>query len=96
MIFFTEILSRMPSPEMMARMPIPSDMLARIPPEILAHMQIPPVGIAPAGEVLGGPFSLNGIPQSVVGPPLTVDPKKSAEYEKRQVAIRLLQTGMII
>ena len=84
----------MPSPEMLARMPIPPDMLAHIPPEILARMQIPPTGSVAGGEVLGGPFSLNGVPQSVVGPPLPVDPKKPAEYEKRQVAIRLLQTGM--
>jgi hypothetical protein len=86
----------MPSPEMLARMPIPPEMMAHIPPDILARMQILPAGPQAPGDVLGGPFTQNGIPQSVVGPHLPADPKKSAEYEKRQVAIRLLQTGMLM
>ena len=80
----------MPSPEMLARMPLPPTLLAQIPPELLAQMT------SLSGEavpVLGGPFSVNGVATN--GSPLYVDPKKSAEYEKRQVAIRLLQTGKL-
>ena len=86
----------MPPPEMLARMPLPPNLMAQIPPNLMA--QIPPEFLAhmsgqpgPAVPVLGGPFNVNGVPTN--GSPLSADPKKSAEYEKRQVAIRLLQTG---
>jgi len=78
------MLARMPAPEMFARFPIPPNAMPQIPPELLAGLTGMPAGPMP---IFGGPFVMNGVAASS-------DPKKSAEYEKRQVGIRLLQTGL--
>jgi len=69
-----------------------SEVLAQMAgPDFLARMPIPPNAMPPIppGGLISGliePFPVNGISSSM-------DPKKSAEFEKRQVGIRLLQTG---
>lgn len=76
------MLARMPVPEVLARLAIPPSAFSP-PPELMAGMPDQPAGPMP---IFGGPFLMNGVASSS-------DPKKSADYEKRQVAIRLLQTG---
>jgi hypothetical protein len=73
----------MAGPDFLARMPIPPNTMPPIPPEMLARLPGQPGGLISG---LIEPFPVNGISSSM-------DPKKSAEFEKRQVGIRLLQTG---
>ena len=74
-------------PGFSGRMPGPPLPFPPIPPELMAALSGQPGGPIPMGLPFpGDPFWANGIPMSA-------DPKKSAEYEERQVGIRLLQTG---
>ena len=90
LIIFSELLAKLPAPGT----PLPAELLAQIPPELLSRLPFgpPAPGLGGQGPLLGGPpFALNGIPSN--GSPYSADPKRSAEYEKRQIGIRLLQTG---
>ena len=84
------MLARLPAPGT----PLPAELMAQIPPELLSRLPNgpPAPGVGDQVPLLGGPpFAINGISS-----PLSVDPKRSAEYEKRQIGIRLLQTGNTI
>ncbi len=86
------MLARLPAPGT----PLPADLMAQIPPEFLSRLPLGPPGPGKGDQVplLGEPpFVLHGIPSN--GSPLAADPKRSADYEKRQIGIRLLQTGKI-
>ena len=74
----------MATPDLLAQFPVTPNAFSMVQPEFLAGL---PVG-QPAGPIFGAPFLKNGMADST-------DPKKSAAYEKRQVAIRLLQTGWL-
>ena len=91
-----EVLARMLPPELAARLPPPEVMAgmaaARMrqpfPPETMQAMQRPPM---PPPEALAAMDIDGGVAAKANG----FDPndEKAVEYEKRQVAIRLLQTG---
>ena len=92
--------ARMPPPEVLARM-LPPELAARLPPpEVMAGMAarmrqpVPPEAMQAA--MMQGPQGI--APMEIDGSAAKVDSfdpndVKAVEYEKRQVAIRLLQTG---
>ena len=92
--------ARMPPPEVLARM-LPPELAARLPPpEVMAGMAarmrqpVPPEAMQ--ATMMQGPHGI--APMEIDGAAAKVDSfdpndVKAVEYEKRQVAIRLLQTG---
>jgi len=93
-----QVLARMavPPPEMMAKMPTHEQLLANmIPPEMLAKLPGPPTAEILAGFLPppgAGPMPLPSEALNGDVDILAVVGEKSAEYEKRQSAIRLLHT----